>query len=275
MKIKTLAIMLATTLALTNQECVSASFTIDMEELLSKGDINMLILPNQQPQITHAGEHLWSFNQQGGYEKTSKVKVNSLDLLSISWEGTEGEQAEQIYMLKKLELSQVASPAITLKLRIPGTIKDCGSNVPVHIGEKAFKGLVSYVPQNLSLELEFVYGNGFVNAYRNGFVKFPYNCSQLCEGSNVITGMDFSGADTSETIYMSSMFKDCTRLKELRLDNFNMQNVFNSLNMFDNCQQLDTLKFGHKTLHPQQNNQFSTTEIINNIVDTNKIFWNY
>lgn len=266
MKTKSLTMMLVTMLVFTNNECVSQSFTVDVAKLMQEGDINIQT-NSMQDLITHVDIPVWNFNQQTEeYEKNSTIKINDTKLLTIDWVKTVNENNEQIYILKQLLLWNAPAIHTELNLQIPGTIKIYVANapihVPVHIGERAFQALNL---MNLSLALEFVFSNKFV--------KFPYNCSALFKGSDTITYMDFSGADTALTINMSSMFENCGALQKLCLDDFDMRNNSDSSNMFNNCPQLVTLKFNDTIIDLQQQIlQDNTTNIIN-LINQNVTFW--
>ena len=53
--------------------------------------------------------------------------------------------------------------------------------------------------------------------------------------------LDLSSFDTSNVIYMDSMFEECERLEELNLSNFNTFNVMSKRRMFYNCKNLGIL----------------------------------
>ena len=71
-------------------------------------------------------------------------------------------------------------------------------------------------------------------------VKFKGNISKIFEPiASSLIGVDFSGADTSEMIDMSCMFKGCENLETLDLSNFNTQNATNMSSMFEVCNKLE------------------------------------
>ena len=254
MKIKTLAMMLATTLALTNQECVSASFTIDMEDLINKGDVN--IIPNAEFPITHAGAHSWKYSEDiNRYQKISKVKYKGKEILAINLTDTFDKNKNRIYMLDALTPLQSPETNITLEVTIPGGIYNKGSHLPVHIGPKAFQ----YANlMNLSMNLSLVKRYGFS-------VTMPENCSGLCQGSNIFEIIDIRDSNTQHVTDMTSMYANCARLKKLLLgNNFSMLNCLNKRdNIVSGCtslQQVDQVTYSNlpQGTQPTPEELFST-----------------
>ena len=254
MKIKTLAIMLATTLALTNQECVSASFTIDMEKLVNDGDIN--IIPNAEFPITHAGAHSWKYSEDiNRYQKISKVKYKGKEILAINLTDTFDKNKNRIYMLDALTPLQSPETNITLEVTIPGGIYNKGSHLPVHIGPKAFQ----YANlMNLSMNLSLVKRYGFS-------VTMPENCSGLCQGSNIFEIIDIRDSNTQHVTDMTFMYANCARLKKLLLgNNFSMLNCLNKRdNIVSGCtslQQVDQVTYSNlpQGTQPTPEELFST-----------------
>jgi surface protein len=84
-----------------------------------------------------------------------------------------------------------------------------------------------------------VYYSEAETVYMNEDSSYMFDDSKL-------TSIDLSGLDSSRTINMSSMFKNCNDLQEVNLSNLNTKNVTNMSYMFYECnelEQLDLLKF--------------------------------
>ena len=69
---------------------------------------------------------------------------------------------------------------------------------------------------------------------------FPEDCQQLFENFSA-ESMDLSGANTSMVKNMDSMFRFCTKLKELNIRGFNTSNVESMNYMFSRCHNLSSL----------------------------------
>lgn len=75
----------------------------------------------------------------------------------------------------------------------------------------------------------------------NEIIYFPQNSGSLFDNFTNLTSIDFTSINTSNTIYMYSMFYKCSSLMSLDLSNFDTSNVLDMRTMFFNCSNLTSL----------------------------------
>lgn len=115
MKITAPAMMLATTLLLVNQECVSQSYTIDANDLIYKDDINFIGLHQYQRINNQPGTML----ENQDFRQISTVKYNNQNLMTIQWlDKAKGNIIE----IEKVDLHYVIGQNIHINLVIPGAL---------------------------------------------------------------------------------------------------------------------------------------------------------
>ena len=88
----------------------------------------------------------------------------------------------------------------------------------------------------------------YILAKGSNSVTFPRNSAYLLaspdSSDNImqdVTSITFGNIDTSNTTIMTSMFNNCSALKDLDLSKFNTANVTNMRSMFNGCEALETL----------------------------------
>jgi len=76
--------------------------------------------------------------------------------------------------------------------------------------------------------------------------KYPSSISSMFEGINRLISISFSPLfNTSNIIYMSSMFYGCTSLTSINLSNFNTSKVTDMDHMFYNCSSLKSINLSN------------------------------
>ena len=87
----------------------------------------------------------------------------------------------------------------------------------------------------------------YVLASTNGKVYFPVDSGALLSEKNIVSSnrhlvsINFSNVDTSNVVYMNSMFEDCKSLTSLDLSSFNTSKVSAMYMMFFGCSSLESL----------------------------------
>ena len=232
MKIRVLEMMLATMPFLGHQECVSQSLKINVANLIYKDDINITGSTYYRINALPGTNKL-----NGDYTRTSAVKYNNNDLMTIKWSD---RAISNTIDIEQVQLYYVPNQNIHINLVVPGAVAlgQSYSNIkPIKIKNKAFANIGA---------ADVTLGVAFLNPEFGWYnVTFDTDCSRQFENSSSIISLDFRGTDTINVTNMNSMFEGCDNLQELRLDNFSMWNCCNNRdNMFLGCTNLATLMYG-------------------------------
>ncbi len=71
----------------------------------------------------------------------------------------------------------------------------------------------------------------------------------IAKNNHYYNMMKLYDLDTSKVLYMNNIFKDCTSLKSVNIQNWNLNNVISMSGMFRNCIALRSLTLGNYNLN--------------------------
>ena len=146
-------------------------------------------------------------------------------------------------------------------------------------GDKVYKPSTGFTIENSDIELEIYFSEGVIS------LKDMFN-SEKDPNTEKIVSIDFTNFNTSNLMYMNSLFKGCGKLEKIDFSNLDTSLVIDMSNLFNGCMSLSSIdlsKFNTETV-TNMNSMFancsSLTYIelanfkISNVIDMGSMFAN-